>query len=192
MPTWQVFVSRWWDRFHFSFQYSYLFQALPEQMICYPTKPIAHTGLESVGYRKHSIIAGLSSPARWKLLTQCDPALVWVVGVKPFVEYYLWKEDLISLAILFLYYLLLLYDKTLIRIKAFISKQDFSVSWWFLFYKLPLGKNIWFIVLSDLDINYLCLVYQRSATAYVNTDLGSRALRFILKLWNLVSHWEYT
>lgn len=105
-----------------------------------------------------------------------DPALVWMADVKPFAEYYFWKEDLISLAILFLYCLFInpLHDKTLI--KAFISKQGFSVSWWFLFYELPLGKNMWFVVLSDLDINHLYLVYWRSATAYVNIDLGSRTL----------------
>lgn len=35
---------------------------------------------------------------------------------------------------------------------------------------------MWFVVLSDLDISHLYLVFWRSATAYVNIDVGSRTL----------------
>lgn len=72
--------------------YCDLFQAFREQMIGYPTKPIAHIGLERMRHRKHSIIA---RPSLCQMETACsvwedpsDPALVWMADIKPFAEYY--------------------------------------------------------------------------------------------------------
>lgn len=51
---------------------------------------------------------------------------------------------------------------------------------------------MWFVVLSDLDINHLYLFCWSSVTAYDNIDLGFRAPCGGCEIWVLIGTFQYT